>query len=171
MQTLIHHSTIVTADDACTVYSDAAIVIEADRIAAIGPTDELLTRYPAAERIDGCGKPSCPAFQRSTHLHDGRGIYEDRRRRTPPFTGGLARCRPATERRGIPGDVPARVVEAIRSGTTLVWKTVLASSVMPRPWQRVVCVSSCASAPGTAHMPPSASLDPLRLTQHWPNRA
>jgi cytosine/adenosine deaminase-related metal-dependent hydrolase len=38
MQTMIHHPTIVTADNTCTVQNDAAIVVEADRIAAIGPT-------------------------------------------------------------------------------------------------------------------------------------
>jgi cytosine/adenosine deaminase-related metal-dependent hydrolase len=38
MQMTIHHHTIVTADDTCTVQNDAAIVVEADRIAAIGPT-------------------------------------------------------------------------------------------------------------------------------------
>jgi hypothetical protein len=32
MQTMIHHTTIVTADDTCAVHYDAAIVIEADRI-------------------------------------------------------------------------------------------------------------------------------------------
>lgn len=50
MQTMIHHTTLVTADDACTVQEDAAIVVEADRIVAVGPTAALLARYPAAER-------------------------------------------------------------------------------------------------------------------------
>ena len=94
MQTLIHHTTIVTADDACTVHDDAAIVIEAERIAAIGPTDELLARYPAAERIDGRGKAVMPGFA-NVHTHLGmtlaRGVYEDLSpSHTPPFTGGLA---------------------------------------------------------------------------------
>ena len=94
MQTLIHHTTIVTADDMCTVHDDAAIVIEAERIAAIGPTDELLARYPAAERIDGRGKAVMPGFA-NVHTHLGmtlaRGVYEDLSpSHTPPFTGGLA---------------------------------------------------------------------------------
>ena len=80
MQTMIHHTTIVTADDASTVHDDAAIVIEADRIAAIGPTADLLARYPTAERIDGRGKAVMPGFA-TTHTHlaltPARGIYED----------------------------------------------------------------------------------------------
>src|SRR5215510_9493912 len=124
MQTMIHHATIVTTDDACTVH-DAAIVIEADRIAAIGPTKELLARYPAAERIDGRGKAVMPGFA-NVHTHLAmtlaRGVYEDLSpSHTPPFIGGLAPLplpplSPDEER------VMALLgaLEAIRSGTTLV---------------------------------------------------
>jgi hypothetical protein len=56
MQTMVHNTTIVTADEACAVQYDAAIVVEAGRIAAIGPTAEPPARYPTAERIDGRGK-------------------------------------------------------------------------------------------------------------------
>src|SRR4029450_8947174 len=94
MQTMIHHATIVTTDDTCTVHYDAAIVIEADRIAAIGPTEELLACYPAAERIDGRDKAVMPGFA-NVHTHLGmtlaRGVYEDLSpSHTPPFTVGLA---------------------------------------------------------------------------------
>ena len=60
MQTIIHDTTVVTADEACTVQYDAALVVADDRIAAIGPTAELLARYAAAERIDGRGKAVMP---------------------------------------------------------------------------------------------------------------
>src|SRR5687768_1242781 len=94
MQTIIHHTTIVTADDACTVQYNAALVVEADRIAAIGPTDELLARYPTAERVDGRGKAVMPGIANMhTHLSMtlARGIYEDLSpAHTPPFVGGLA---------------------------------------------------------------------------------
>jgi 5-methylthioadenosine/S-adenosylhomocysteine deaminase len=56
MQTIIHDTTIVTADEPCTVHYDAALSIADDRIAALGPNAELLARYPAAERIEGRGK-------------------------------------------------------------------------------------------------------------------
>jgi cytosine/adenosine deaminase-related metal-dependent hydrolase len=53
MQTIIHDTTIVTADEQSTVHYDAAIAIADDRIVALGPNAEVLARYPAAERIDG----------------------------------------------------------------------------------------------------------------------
>jgi 5-methylthioadenosine/S-adenosylhomocysteine deaminase len=125
MQTMIHNTTIVTADDACSVQYDAAIVIEADRIAAIGPTAELLARYPTAERIDGGGKGVMPGFA-NTHTHLAmtlaRGIYEDLSpAHTPPFVGGLAPLplpQLSPEQRQVMCQLG--VVEAMRSGTTLV---------------------------------------------------
>jgi len=125
MQTVIHHTMIVTADDASTVLDDAAIVVEADRIAAIGPTTELLARYPAAEPIDGRGKAIMPGFA-NMHTHLGmtlaRGIYEDLSpSHTPPFLGGLAPL-PLPQLSLDEHRVMCQlgVVEAIRSGTTLV---------------------------------------------------
>jgi 5-methylthioadenosine/S-adenosylhomocysteine deaminase len=125
MQTMIHHTTIVTADDACTVHYDAAIVVEAGRIAAIGPTDELLARYPAAERIDGRGKAVMPGFA-NVHTHLAmtlaRGVYEDLSpAHTPPFMGGLAPLplpQLSVEEHRVMCQLG--VVEAICSGTTLV---------------------------------------------------
>jgi 5-methylthioadenosine/S-adenosylhomocysteine deaminase len=125
MQTIIHSTTIVTADDACTVQYDAAIVVEADRIAAIGPTAELLALYPAAERIDGRGKAVMPGFA-NTHTHLAltlaRGIYEDLSpAHKPPFVGGLAPL-PLPQLSPEEHQLMCQlgVVEAIRSGTTLV---------------------------------------------------
>jgi 5-methylthioadenosine/S-adenosylhomocysteine deaminase len=125
MQTLIHHTTLVTADDACKVYDDAAIVIEDDRIAAIGPSEALLARYPAAERIDGRGKAVIPGFA-NVHTHLGmtlaRGIYEDLSPpHAPPFSGGLAPL-PLPQLSAEEHQVMCQlgVVEAIRSGTTLI---------------------------------------------------
>jgi 5-methylthioadenosine/S-adenosylhomocysteine deaminase len=125
MQTIICNTAIVTADDASTVQYNAAIVVEADRIAAIGPTAELLRRYPTAERIDGHGKAVMPGFA-NTHTHLGmtlaRGIYEDLSpAHKPPFIGGLAPLPlpplSAEERQLM---CQLGVVEAMRSGTTLV---------------------------------------------------
>jgi 5-methylthioadenosine/S-adenosylhomocysteine deaminase len=125
MQTLIHDTTIITADDACAVQYDAAIMVEADRIAAIGSPAELLARYPAAERIDGRGKAVMPGFA-NTHTHLvmtlARGIYEDLSpSHTPPFVGGLAPL-PLPQLSAEEHQVMCQLgmVEAIRSGTTLV---------------------------------------------------
>jgi 5-methylthioadenosine/S-adenosylhomocysteine deaminase len=125
VHTIIHNTTIVTADDACTVYDDAAIVIEGDRIAALGPTAELLAHYPSAERIDGRGKAVLPGFANlHTHLFLtlARGVYEDLSpRHRPPFDGGLAPL-PLPNLSDEEHQVMCQlgVVEAIRSGTTLV---------------------------------------------------
>jgi len=54
--TLIHDTTIVTADEAGSILYDAALVVRDGRIAALGPTTELLARYPDAERVDGRGR-------------------------------------------------------------------------------------------------------------------
>jgi 5-methylthioadenosine/S-adenosylhomocysteine deaminase len=122
--TLIHDTTVVTADDAGTLVRDAAVVVEQGRIAAVGPSPALLARYPDAERVDGRGRAVFPGFA-NTHTHLprvlARGIYEDLSPpHTPPFRGGLAplplpRLAAAEER------VMALLgaLEAIRSGTTL----------------------------------------------------
>jgi 5-methylthioadenosine/S-adenosylhomocysteine deaminase len=125
MQTIIHNTTIVTADDTFAVLDDAAIVIEADRIAAMGPTAEMLARYPAAERVDGRDKAVMPGFA-NTHTHFvltlAHGILEDfSQPHSPPFKGDPPRP-PfpdlSDEEHGVMCQLG--VVEAIRSGTTLV---------------------------------------------------
>jgi len=125
MQTIIHDTTIVTADEQCTVYYGAAIAIAEDRIVALGPSAELLARYPAAQRMDGRGKAVMPGFA-NVHTHFGltlaRGIYEDLSpSHTPPFEGGLAPLPLPTlshEERQVMCQLG--MLEAIRSGTTLV---------------------------------------------------
>src|SRR5207249_266377 len=72
----------------------AALVVQGRRIAAIGPTAELLARYPEAERVDGRARAVLPGFA-NTHTHFpmtlARGIYEDLSPpHSPPFSGGLA---------------------------------------------------------------------------------
>ena len=94
MTIVIHNAAIVTVDDRDTVHYDAAIAIEADRIAAIGPNAEILARYPAAERIDGAGKLIMPGLANiHTHLTMtlARGVFEDLSpSHKPPFSGGLS---------------------------------------------------------------------------------
>ena len=120
----IHGATIVTGDDAGTLYVDGALLVDNGRIAALGPAADLLARHAVAEQIDARGRVILPGFA-NTHTHlprvVARGIYEDLSpSHTPPFTGGLA-----------PLPLPALsddeerlmatlgALEAIRSGTTL----------------------------------------------------
>jgi 5-methylthioadenosine/S-adenosylhomocysteine deaminase len=121
---IIHGATIVTVSEAGTIHREAALAVADGRIAAIGPTAELLARYPAAERVDGRGRAVLPGLA-NTHTHFprtlARGIYEDLSpSHHPPFAGGLAplplpRLGPGEER--VMAELGA--LEAIRSGTTL----------------------------------------------------
>src|SRR5258706_14499882 len=80
MPIAIRDTTIVTSDAARTVHHDAAIVIDTDRIVAIGPTEALDRRFPGAERIDGRGKAVFPGLVNChTHLWFtvARGIQGD----------------------------------------------------------------------------------------------
>ena len=80
MPIVIRDTTVVTSDAARTVHHDASIVVDADRIVAIGPTEEIDRRYPGAERVDGRGKAVFPGLVNChTHLWltVARGIQED----------------------------------------------------------------------------------------------
>ena len=71
------HTTVVTVD---AVRDDVALAVEGDRIAAIGPTDEVLRAYPRAEVYDGRGKALFPGLI-NCHAHMAavleRGFNED----------------------------------------------------------------------------------------------
>ncbi|MGH7266600.1 MAG: amidohydrolase family protein, partial [Candidatus Rokuibacteriota bacterium] len=130
MQTIIHDTTVVTNDDAGTVLHDAAVVVDAGRVAALGPAADLRARHPGAEGVDGRGRVVMPGFA-NTHTHLtltlARGIYEDLSPpHTPPFTGGLAYL-PLPELSDGEAQVMARLgaLEAIRSGTTLALENAL----------------------------------------------
>jgi 5-methylthioadenosine/S-adenosylhomocysteine deaminase len=125
MTTVIHDTVVVTADDKDTVHYGAAIAVDGARIAAIGPSAELLARYPAAEKIDGRGKMVMPGFA-NTHTHLtmtlARGVFEDLSPpHKPPFSGGLSPIPlppMSPEERRIMAQLGA--LEALRSGTTFV---------------------------------------------------
>ena len=68
MTTVIHHTTVVTGDLDPSIHFNAAIAIENDLIAAIGPTDEIMARFPNAEGVDGRGKLVMPGFA-NCHTH------------------------------------------------------------------------------------------------------
>ncbi len=124
MVTVIHNAAIVTVDDKDTVHYDAAIAIDGRRIAAIGPSAEILARYPDAERIDGTHKMVMPGFA-NVHTHltmtIARGIFEDLSPpHKPPFSGGLSPIPPpklTPEEQTTMAMLGA--LEALRSGTTL----------------------------------------------------
>jgi len=122
MTTVIHHTTIITGDREPSILFNAAIAIENDLIAAIGPTDEVMARFASAECIDGRGKLVMPGLA-NCHTHFvrilARGIFEDQnapnrppftRKGRVPFPSLNAEQRVAMARLG--------ALEALRSGTT-----------------------------------------------------
>jgi len=68
MALVIHNTTIVTSDAARTVHHDASIAVDADRIVAIGPTEEINRQWPGAEHMDGRGKAVFPGLI-NCHTH------------------------------------------------------------------------------------------------------
>jgi len=119
MTTIIKNTTIVTGDAGRTVLHDSAIAVDADRVTAIGATDDLLSSNPGAEQIDGSGKAVFPGLV-NCHTHllatADRGILEDfgfpTTLRFPVTTRSLL----TPEERQVMAVLGA--VEAIRSGTT-----------------------------------------------------
>lgn len=121
MTCVIHGATVVQCDAAGTVLADGAVVVEDGRIAAVGPSEQILARHPGLERIDARGKALLPGFINShTHLvlTVMRGTIED-------YTGEViyGYMGPITfvmtpEERAAMAQLGS--LEAIRSGTTTV---------------------------------------------------
>jgi len=61
LKRLITHARLATLGDEPDLIEDGALLIEKDRIAALGTTAELTTRFPAAERWDVDGQLVLPA--------------------------------------------------------------------------------------------------------------
>ena len=112
------HTTVVTHD---AVHHDAALAVEGDKIAAIGPTDAILKTYSRAEVYDGRGKALLPGLI-NCHAHLGavlaRGFNED--------FGFPNTYRLAVQPNSLLSDSEATLMttmgalECIRSGTTTV---------------------------------------------------
>ncbi len=161
MTIVIHDAAIVTVDDADTVHYNAAIAIEGDRIAAIGPSPEVLASYPDAEKIDGRGKLVMPGFA-NIHTHFtmtlARGVFEDLSPpHKPPFSGGLSPIPlpdiSPDERRAF---ALLGALEALRSGTRISSRIPTTSITMPARWPIPACASCWQRGPTTASGPRSA---------------
>ena len=65
---------VVTADAARHVYAPGAVAVDADRIVAVGPADQIRGRYEAAETIDAGGGVVMPGLI-NTHTHAPMVLY------------------------------------------------------------------------------------------------
>jgi 5-methylthioadenosine/S-adenosylhomocysteine deaminase len=110
------HTTVVTVN---AVQNDVALAVSGDRIAAIGPTEQIVSRYPGADVYDGRGKALFPGLI-NCHAHLAatleRGFNEDF---GFPNSARLA-TRPASLLQGEEGTLMVTIgaLEAIRTGTT-----------------------------------------------------
>jgi len=79
-QLLVTGGTVVTFDDAGTIFADGAVAIEDGRIVAVGPAGEVAPTYPDAERIDATGEIVIPGLI-NAHTHVPmtlfRGLADD----------------------------------------------------------------------------------------------
>jgi cytosine/adenosine deaminase-related metal-dependent hydrolase len=110
------NTTVVTSD---AVRNDVALAVDRDKIAAIGPTDEILRGYPRADVYEGRGKALFPGLI-NCHAHLAatlaRGFNEDF---GFPNSARLA-IQPNSLLQGEEGTlmVTIGVLEAIKTGTT-----------------------------------------------------
>ncbi len=62
---------VLTGDDSQPLFTDAAVIVEADRILAVGPCAELVGAYPEAEHL-GCDDFAVmPGFVNAHHHSHG----------------------------------------------------------------------------------------------------
>lgn len=66
---------VITMDPARRVISDGSIVIENGKILAVGPREEIASRYVAAEVVDAAGKVMLPGLI-DVHAHAGHGLIK-----------------------------------------------------------------------------------------------
>jgi len=116
---LITDTLAITCDDERRVLPRAAVLVEAERIAAIGPTEELEARYAHAERIDGRGLAVLPGLI-NAHTHTVllalRGTVEDwEGDAVYGYMSPISYAMSAEERATF---ATLGCLEAIRSGTT-----------------------------------------------------
>src|SRR5262245_38223954 len=112
------HTTVITVD---AVHDDVALAVDGDKIAAIGPTDEIIRTRPNADVYDGRGKALLPGLI-NCHAHLAatlqRGFNEDfgfpNSARLAVQPNSLLRSEEATLM------VVVGALEAIRTGTTTI---------------------------------------------------
>lgn len=67
MRHILYNGTVFTRDTALPMIEDGAVVWEGDKILELGPRQELLEKYPQAQRLDAKGGVIMPAFINAHH--------------------------------------------------------------------------------------------------------
>jgi 5-methylthioadenosine/S-adenosylhomocysteine deaminase len=116
---LISHAHLFTMEGQGVGYvADGAVVVQGNRIAAVGPTAEMATRFQAAETIDATGCAVLPGLI-DAHMHTPlaivRGVAQDvahwMQRALAPYSRHL------TPTAALAG-TRLNVLEALKAGTT-----------------------------------------------------
>lgn len=78
MSVLFENAVVVTVDSANTVHADGAVLVDGDRIAAVGDADDIRDEHAVEETVDASGCAIVPGLV-DLHLHSGfiRGLAED----------------------------------------------------------------------------------------------
>nr|CAB3462047.1 unnamed protein product [Digitaria exilis] len=81
VDTILRNAVVVTMDGELRVLRDGAIAVAGDRIAAVGPSADVVAAFPrAAQTLDLGGRIVLPGFV-NTHVHTSqqlaRGIADD----------------------------------------------------------------------------------------------
>lgn len=71
----IDNTLVVTMDPERRIIENGSVVIEGDRITAVGATDTIVPTHPAATVIDGRRKAALPGFI-DVHAHAGHGLIK-----------------------------------------------------------------------------------------------
>ena len=121
---LIHHATVLTFDETQPVLTDGAVHMTGTQIDAVGTTQELLARFPDAEKWDAGGLILMPG-QICAHTHFygafARGMYipGPAPKDFPEILEKLWwRLDKALDLEGVRSSAEVCLVDAIRNGTT-----------------------------------------------------
>ena len=121
---LIHNAIVITFDEANRVLPDGGVCLRGDEIVAVGESQQLLSRYPDAERWDAQGKLLMPGMICAhTHFYGAfaRGMY---------IPGEPAKDFPeilqklwwpldrSLDLQGVQSSAEVCLVDAVRNGTT-----------------------------------------------------
>jgi 5-methylthioadenosine/S-adenosylhomocysteine deaminase len=117
---LIHGGDVLTVDDEGTVVRDGAVAVHEGEIVAVGPADELRTRFPATESIDAAGCLVLPGLV-NTHTHLAMTLLRGRADDVT-LQGFLERVlkweAELLTPRNVAAAVRLAVVESVRAGVT-----------------------------------------------------
>ena len=118
---VVGHALVLALDDAGTIVADGAVAVAGDRIAALGPNEEIARRFRGRETIDARGGILLPGLvnvHNHTPLMITRGMVEDLGH-APAYTPGIPQG-PALSYEEVLALSRLGAYELLRAGSTTV---------------------------------------------------